>query len=423
MARGGGFPVDDDEIIETLERMLRAAGEVEACGLIKNARWRFEKTGRDNWDGGTDVYTLTIEVAVESYVPLGNRREAIQKLIGDRLDEVVKQFRSGWYSVELVPMVVSLPGRPDLEGGPVSYRTRRALIRMMQAMEIPWQGAVGDVAFLEKVFDLEALPSHDGRYTSAAGDIYQHRYNNDDWFADWIFGDERFDLMDVSDAVFLQFMERLVASDVRPDPDEAAWLAERINAELQRSGWTLVARESLSGELRYRAEPWDALHRRSYEALRSSAAILSSSWMQQELSRMEAAVDSDPALAIGTAKEMLETCCKKITEDLSLEGLPQNPDLPQLVKAVTKALKLLPDDVPQGAKGAESIERLLKNFAQITQGLGELRKHYGTGHGRSGSHRGLSSRHARLAVGAAAVFIEFVVATHKERLAAIEKAA
>ena len=137
---------------------------------------------------------------------------------------------------------------------------------------------------------------------------------------------------------------------------------------------------------------------------------------------MEAAVDTDPALAIGTAKEMVETCLKQIAEDLKLE-LPASPDLPHLVRAVTKALKLLPDDVPQAAKGAESIQRTLKNLAQITQGLGELRKHYGTGHGRSGSHRGLSSRHARLAVGAAAAFIEFVVATHKERLAESEKAA
>lgn len=409
--------------METLERMLRAAGEVEACGLIRSSRWRFERTGFDNLDGGTDIYTLTIEVAVETYVPLGDRRASVEKLISDRLDEVVKQFRSGWYSVTLVPMVVSLPGRPDLQGGPISYRTRRALIRMLQTQGISWQGAAGDLVFLEKVFDLEALPSHDGRYKSASGDIYQHRYNNDDWSADWIFHDERFDLMEVTDDVFLLFVERLVAPDVRPDPEEAAALAARINAELQRSGWTLFARESLSGELKYRAEPWDALHRRSYEALRTSAAILSSSWMQQELARMEAAVDSDPALAIGTAKEMLETCCKQIAEDLRLEDLPSSPDLPQLVRAVTKALKLLPDDVPQAAKGAESIQRILKNLTQITQGLGELRKHYGTGHGRSGSHRGLSTRHARLAVGATAAFIEFIVATHKERLAQAEKAA
>jgi hypothetical protein len=37
-----------------------------------------------------------------------------------------------------------------------------------------------------------------------------------------------------------------------------------------------------------------------------------------------------------------------------------------------------------------------------TQGIAELRNHYGTGHGKAAGAKGLSSRHAKLAVGAAA---------------------
>lgn len=37
--------------------------------------------------------------------------------------------------------------------------------------------------------------------------------------------------------------------------------------------------------------------------------------LKQEISRMTAAVETDPDLAIGTAKELIETCCKTILQE------------------------------------------------------------------------------------------------------------
>ena len=76
--------------------------------------------------------------------------------------------------------------------------------------------------------------------------------------------------------------------------------------------------------------------------------------MHQEIERIEATIETDPALAIGTAKEMVETCCKHIAEALKVE-LPANPDMPVLVKAVLKGLRLVPENIPESSKGAESI--------------------------------------------------------------------
>lgn len=45
----------------------------------------------------------------------------------------------------------------------------------------------------------------------------------------------------------------------------------------------------------------------------------------------------------------------------------------------------------------------------------ELRGLYGTGHGRDGKYRGLEPRHARLVVGAAVAFIDFVTETFEKR--------
>ena len=92
----------------------------------------------------------------------------------------------------------------------------------------------------------------------------------------------------------------------------------------------------------------------------------------RQLSRLREAVDEDPSLAIGTAKEMLETTCKTILEDLWIDFDPAW-DLPELLKATSKELKLLPEDIPDAARGAEIMKRLLSSLGPIGHGLAELR--------------------------------------------------
>jgi hypothetical protein len=80
-----------------------------------------------------------------------------------------------------------------------------------------------------------------------------------------------------------------------------------------------------------------------------------------------------------------------------------------------KELRLVPEGVPEGAKGCEIIRRLLSNLGTVVQGLAELRGLYGTGHGKEGRTRSLKPRHAKLAAGAAATLVTFLFETHKER--------
>lgn len=90
-------------------------------------------------------------------------------------------------------------------------------------------------------------------------------------------------------------------------------------------------------------------------------------------------------------------------------------DLPQLVKATSKELALTPNDIPEEAKAASTIKKLLANLATITQGIAELRNQYGTGHGQEAKYKGLSSRHAKLAVGAASTLAVFLLETYEMR--------
>jgi hypothetical protein len=136
--------------------------------------------------------------------------------------------------------------------------------------------------------------------------------------------------------------------------------------------------------------------------------------MAKEIERLERAAEADPALAIGTAKELVESCCKSILTKLSVP-YARAADLGELTKLLVKALKLVPEGIPDGVKGAENIRLILRNLTAITNNLAQLRGLYGTGHGRDGQHRGLQPRHARLAVASAVAFVDFVAETYRNR--------
>ncbi len=137
-------------------------------------------------------------------------------------------------------------------------------------------------------------------------------------------------------------------------------------------------------------------------------------YIKDQIARMEKAVDSDPELAIGTAKELIETCCKTILTERK-ESFSSSAKMSQLSKATFKVLRLAPEDIPEDARAHDTIKMLLSNLASVGNAIAELRNEYGTGHGKDGRSKGLTTRHAKVAVGAASTLVVFLYDTHKER--------
>ncbi|WP_342627814.1 abortive infection family protein [Nguyenibacter vanlangensis] len=138
----------------------------------------------------------------------------------------------------------------------------------------------------------------------------------------------------------------------------------------------------------------------------------------EHIRRIEASIEADPALAIGSAKEMVETVCKTILTKRSVPSgvtYSKDDDLNELGKKVFGVLRQLPDDIPDKAKGAKTIKTMLSNLRSVVQCTAELRNWYGNGHGREGDiKRGLSPRHARLVVGAASTLAWYLLETDRD---------
>ena len=297
----------------------------------------------------------------------------------------------------------------------ISEVTRRNIFDALRTGRVCWAGRLSEPEFMARLYDLESLPSADFRFLGATNDIVQHRITNpDDWPDDWVFTDSRFNLVGASDEAFLRFLCEMIHPVVRPDGKEVKHLADLFNQHLAADGWEVVARTQLSGR------PVFAGRRRLLQGAPSLASVkslvqtLNAEYLTQQMTRMEAAVESDPELAVGTAKEFVETICKTILRECG-ETVAGSPDLLQLVRQVREKLDLLPDDVPAKAKGAETIKRLLNNLGTVAQGLAELRGLYGSGHGKDAKSKGLQARHARLAVGAAGTLAVFFFETYQAR--------
>jgi len=274
-----------------------------------------------------------------------------------------------------------------------------------------------EIAFLGRLYDLEALPSTDHRYTTASRDIIQHRVSNYDWDDDWVFHDPRFKLASGPDEVLLGFLAQMVHPVVQPDTERAAGIVSDLNRLLMPDGWMLKPQRQISGRPVYAPARAGSGGGLAVSFAHETAVRIDTEYISQQVTRMEGAVDTQPDLAIGTAKEFVESICKTILDERQ-EPYGRNDDVPALVRKTTKVLQLTPDDVADTARAADTIKRMLMNLATLVQGSAELRNAYGTGHGRSQIHarqQGLTPRHARLAVGSAATLGVFLYETHETR--------
>lgn len=186
--------------------------------------------------------------------------------------------------------------------------------------------------------------------------------------------------------------------------DDSTWNADdaidRIRRLLARDGFQLTNEGRIAGA------PVSVVADQLLSDLTDAAVI------QDHLNRIINAIEqSDPALVIGSAKELIESTAKVVLRETGDE--PDDSDnLPDLVKRAQEALTVHPSNVTIGPDGADSIKKILGATVTVTNGIAELRNRgYGTGHGPGTTRSGLGPRHARLAVNAARLWCEFMLET------------
>lgn len=295
------------------------------------------------------------------------------------------------------------------ERNEVSEVTRRDIFDALRTGGWGWSGRLDEVKFLSRVFDLEALPSNDSRHKDMAGDILRHRIMNPaDWpDNDWVFSDGRLDLLHGPDELFLRFLCETVHPVVRPDDDAVTELVALYNRYLAADGFTLSVVDIISGKRLFAAVRTVAGAKASVGEARKVADELSSAHVSAQITRMQDNITKDPALAIGSAKEFVESLCKGILDARSVVRTGKE-EFPPLVTMVRDALGLRVNP-----KSDVTLRSMLGALGTITNSLAELRGQVGTGHGNTPDTAQPPAEVARLAVGVATALGVFLWETHR----------
>lgn len=296
----------------------------------------------------------------------------------------------------------------------ITELTRRDIVDFIMLEGVNWAGRFEEPDFLKRIYNLEEMKSTDGRFRNAYGDIFQHRINNEDWDNDWVFYDARFDLMNGQDESFLRFLCEMLHPAVRSNVDEVMNICSGLNSFLKHDGFQLVEVKRMSGKPVFEGREVGTIENPVLQTANDCLTQIDDSYLSQQISRMKKAIDDDPGLAIGTAKELTETISKTIIKMRTGE-CPNDQKLHQLVRQVAEMLSLTPEGIPDEAKAAKIIKKVLGSLSSITEGMAELRNTYGTGHGKHAGVKGLGPRHARLVVGMASTLAIFLWDTHQEK--------
>lgn len=324
--------------------------------------------------------------------------------------------------VEAHPIHAGLvPGKRSCRGVPtklITQVTRRKIFDTITLSKVIWEGRLEEPDFLARMYDLDTMPSTDSRYKTAAGDIRQHRVNNpEDWPDDWVFTDSRFGLQHGDDELILRFLAEMLHPVVRPDDEEVVRLLNSFNEALARDGYELYPADWISGHAVYGWRRRDSFHGASPELrLRERALLTDPEVLEEHLVRIRDSLGSDPAAAISSSKNLIESLFRIIL-DRSGVAYGHGEDIPQLYRYVADLLELKADSVPESAKGSASAQQILRTLVTTIQSLAELRNELGIGHGQSTRSVALA-RHARLALNATVTVAEFVLDTWHARVVA-----
>lgn len=283
--------------------------------------------------------------------------------------------------------------------------TRVAVFDELRIGSVRWSGRLSEVDFLNRMFDLDTLPSSDGRYSTMAEDVRKHRELNDDWEPDWVFSDTRLALLRGPDATFLEFLCHMVHPTVRPDTAEAARLVASLNVHLAPDGWELASTKSISGRPTYQSRP----RGRDLVALPDRQLpddVLSLEYVRDLATQCEERhASGNYEGAVTLSRTLLEAILTELDRRLSDSPGDDKGELPKQYKRVAKLLRM-DDERPELD---DRFKDVVRGLVTMVNGFSSLSSKIGDRHARVRKPR---AHHSRLMVNAARTAATFLVESY-----------
>lgn len=276
--------------------------------------------------------------------------------------------------------------------------TRRSIIDAFRVEGISWNGKLEEIEFLSRILDLHKLPSEDARFSDMAGDIFQHRVNNYDWDDNWVFEDDRLNLLHCEDGQFLRFLCEMVHPIVRTDRKQVDTLLRLFNENLEPDGYEIYESRQIS------RRPVFAARLITSPIKIDNEQNITSEFVREQLTKCESKLQrGDYDGAITNARSLVEDVLAEIFERCNGTKLPATGDLLSDYKKIKDLLNLSEDQHVH-----EGIKALVRSFNGIISGIDTLSNKLGDRHRRVIKPE---KHHAKLVVDSAKTITDFLYST------------
>lgn len=132
--------------------------------------------------------------------------------------------------------------------------------------------------------------------------------------------------------------------------------------------------------------------------------------VDEEFDRAIRNIEADPPASLTAACAIIEAFCKAYIDAHEHLELPSKESIKPLWNVVRKDLGFNPEQIED-----QDLLRILSGLTSIVDGLGALRTHAGSAHGRGSTKYKLRPRHVRLAVNAAHTLVTFALESWAEK--------
>lgn len=97
-----------ETVVESLIQVFKHQNKLETVNLLENAEARIEQTDYDNWDGGTLIFTLFLDIPLKLFAYLEYRIDQFEEAISKKLTSVLRDSGNQHLSrVVIAPMLAN----------------------------------------------------------------------------------------------------------------------------------------------------------------------------------------------------------------------------------------------------------------------------------------------------------------------------
>ena len=283
-----------------------------------------------------------------------------------------------------------------------------------QEIYVGWNGLISEIDFIKRVCDTTKIKVNDGNFNSFDEEYRYHREIKKDYKKDYFFESDRLPFKNSNTQTFLNIICQIFHPEVRNEDGNWQELKDRIELLIKEDGFEFFVVDRISGREVFGARKITFLtdDEVNSEGISRIVEVIDNEYIRRRAKMLFDSLEDDSTATIGKCKELVETACKYILEELNVSS-SETEDLIQLNKKVSNALGLAINEKNKKIDGAVQV---LSGLISIINGLSSLRNKFGDGHGKERNYIALPKRYGLLAVGCTSTYINFLLDTYEDKL-------